>query len=99
MRERDVERRLGVLAARRGGWSVKWSAPGTAGVPDRLVFLPDGRLFMVEVKRPGGRVHDVQPAIHRRLARLGWPVHVVDDADRFFHDVVDAAAPADGSGS
>lgn len=94
VRERDVERRLGMLAARRGGWSVKWVAPGVMGVPDRLVFLPDGRLFFVEVKQPGGVTHGAQPLIHQRLTRLGWPVHVVDDADRFFHDVVDA----DGAG-
>lgn len=84
MIEKDVERRLCALARRHGGVALKWTSPGTMGVPDRLVFLPGGRLYLVEVKRPGGRPRESQKAIHRRLGRLGWPVYVVDDADAFF---------------
>lgn len=87
MIERDVERRLCALARRHGGVALKWTSPGTMGVPDRLVFLPGGRLYLVEVKRPGGRPRESQKAIHKRLGRLGWPVYVVDDADAFFASI------------
>lgn len=88
-RERTVERRFRELAARHGGVAFKWESPGVAGVPDRILLLPGGRMFLVELKRPGGRPRPIQEAMHARLERLGFPVHVVDDADRFFADVVD----------
>lgn len=86
--ERDVERRLVHLTKRYGGVAFKWVSPGMLGVPDRLLFMPGGRLWLVEVKRPGMRPRDSQKAMHQRLERLGWMVHVVDDADRFFDDIV-----------
>lgn len=88
-RERTVERRFRELAAQHGGVAFKWESPGVAGVPDRILLLPGGRMFLVELKRPGGRPRPIQRAMHARLERLGFPVHVVDDADRFFADVVD----------
>ena len=91
MRERSVEHRFAVLARQHGGWAAKWVSPGVAGVPDRILFLPDGRMFLVELKQPGGRTHGTQPAIHHKLERLGHQVHVVSDPDLFFRQVVDGA--------
>ena len=88
-RERTVERRFRELAARHGGMAFKWESPGVAGVPDRILLLPGGRMFLVELKRPGGRPRPIQEAMHARLERLGFPVHVVDDADEFYRTVVD----------
>ena len=82
-----MERRLCELARRRGGWALKWVSPGRVGVPDRLVFMPGGRLYLVELKAPGERPRPSQLAVHGRLAALGFPVHVVDDADAFFRMV------------
>lgn len=95
VRERTVERRFDLLAARHGGLSVKWGAPGRVGVPDRLLFMPDGRLYLVELKRPGGRPRASQLAFHAKLERRGFHVHVVDDADAFYRMIGDAA---DGHG-
>ena len=93
-REHTVDRRLCELAHRRGGVAYKWESPGRAGVPDRILLLPGGRVYLVELKRPGGKPRPIQQAMHARLERLGFPVHVVDDADRFFTTVVDA--PGEG---
>lgn len=92
IREHDVETRFCRLVRRHGGHAYKWVSPGVTGVPDRILFLPDGRIYLVELKRPGGRLHDTQPAVHRQLERYGQHVYVVDDADRFFHDIVDRPA-------
>jgi hypothetical protein len=86
-RERTVELRLVELAKRHGGWAAKWACSGTAGVPDRIVFLPGGRIYFVEVKRPGGKARPAQLAIHRRLEKRGQKVYVVDDADAFFREI------------
>lgn len=84
-----MERRFRELARRRGGWALKWTSPGRVGVPDRLLFMPGGRLYLVELKAPGRHARPSQLVVHERLAALGFPVHVVDDADAFFR-MVDA---------
>lgn len=89
-RERNVERRLVDLVRRRGGLCLKWTSPGTVGVPDRIVVMPGGRIYLVELKRPGGKPRPSQVAFHAKLARRGVRVHVVDDADAFACDVLDS---------
>ncbi|UDG85757.1 PDDEXK family nuclease [Bifidobacterium pseudocatenulatum] len=81
--EGRVEARLCDLVRKRGGLCLKWACPGVRGAPDRIVFLPGGHVLFVEVKRPGGRPRADQLAFHRRMARRGTPVYVVDDADLF----------------
>lgn len=93
MRERDVEQRLVRLVERAGGLCLKWTSPGTVGVPDRIVIMPGGRVYFVELKRPGGRPRPSQLAFHRRLAKRGIQVHVVDDADAFMRGIGGDQAP------
>lgn len=89
MRERNVERRLGELVRRRGGLCLKWTSPGILGVPDRIIIMPGGRVYFVELKRPGGKPRPSQTAFFRKLAKRGVTVHVVDDADMFASHVLD----------
>lgn len=49
-----------------GGYSVKL-APMEAGVPDRLVIFPGGRMFLVELKTETGRLSLVQRVWHNRM--------------------------------
>ena len=51
MRESLVERKLTSLVKERGGWAIKF-VPSVSGLPDRIVLLPTGRLFFVELKAP-----------------------------------------------
>lgn len=76
MRERVVERRLTEQIKAVGGWSVKL-LPSVAGLPDRIVLLPGGRIFFVELKSPSGRLSTVQEVIHHKLQNLGFTVHVL----------------------
>lgn len=76
MRERTVEARLRTLVAQHGGWSIKL-LPSVAGLPDRIVLLPHGRIFFVELKAPTGRLSAVQSVVHHRLASLGFSVAVL----------------------
>lgn len=54
--EKDIEKKLTSVVRRRGGLCLKWVCPGWAGVPDRIVLLPGGRIIFVELKRPKGGV-------------------------------------------
>lgn len=69
-------------AARRGPRAaVEAQATGmTPGEPDLRVYLPGGRLGLIENKTPKGRLSPAQRDRHAALARLGHPVAVVKAA-------------------
>jgi hypothetical protein len=92
MRESTIEKRLARTVKSLKGLCIKWTAPGTAGVPDRLVLLPGGRLVFVELKAPGVEPGPVQRAVHSRLRSLGFEVLVIDSkrgVDEVFKKTVD----------
>lgn len=59
-----------------GGRAVKL-APTEKGLPDRLVLLPGGRVYLVELKTLTGRTSAAQDLWHERAAQLGTKVHVL----------------------
>lgn len=79
MREKSIEEKLTKAVQQNGGVCWKFTSPGTAGVPDRLLLLPDGRLAFVEVKAPGEQPRPLQRSRHRLLQRLGFRVYVLDN--------------------
>lgn len=81
MREREVEMRLRMQVYRAGGMCFK-IAPTTAGLPDRLVICPSGRMLLVELKAPGGKLQPVQREVHKRLAQRGVHVRVLTSIER-----------------
>lgn len=82
MREKTIEKKLSEAVKARGGLAPKFTSPGCAGMPDRLVLLPDGHMAFVEVKAPGKNPRPLQEARHRMLRRLGFRVYVLDDASQ-----------------
>lgn len=71
--EKDIEKALGRMVGRHGGLCRKWVCPGWAGVPDRILLLPGGRIIFVELKRPdGGRRSEMQIWWARKLRELGF---------------------------
>lgn len=73
--ERNLERHFRLEIKARGGWAIKFT--GVAGLPDRLVILPGGRIEFVELKTDTGRLSKIQKAVHRKLLRLGVTVTVL----------------------
>ena len=53
MRESQVEKHLAKRVAALGGLCWKFVSPNLRGVPDRIVVMPEGRVFFVELKAPG----------------------------------------------
>ena len=71
--EKDIEKALGRMVGRYGGLCRKWVCPGWAGVPDRIILLPGGRVIFVELKRPkGGEVAKLQKWWAEKLSNLGF---------------------------
>ena len=79
MREKQIEQALVKAARKCGGVALKFVSPGMAGVPDRLVLFPGGRMAFVEVKAPGKKPRPLQESRHDFLRKLGFPVYVLDD--------------------
>lgn len=70
--ERFFRQRVRVL----GGYTFKL-APTEPGVPDRLVLLPGGRIYLVELKADRGTLRPAQVEWHKRAARLGTQVYTL----------------------
>lgn len=79
--ERAVEAALRDATKALGGMCWKLSSPGTAGVPDRLVLLPGGRVGFVECKTTGAKPRPQQVRRLEQLARLGFTALVLDHVD------------------
>lgn len=82
MRERDIEEYLRKQVKAAGGIAYKWTSPGNAGVPDRIVVLPSGRVHFIELKAPDKKPTPLQQVQHRKLAALGCPVRVIDTKEQ-----------------
>jgi hypothetical protein len=79
MRERYIEEKLVSAVKAAGGIAPKFISPGLAGMPDRLVLLPGGKMAFVEVKSPGMKPRPLQLKRHDTLRQLGFKVFVLDD--------------------
>ena len=78
MREVQIEQTLAKAVKAAGGIAPKFTSPGFAGMPDRLVLMPGGHIGFVEVKAPGEKPRPLQLSRHRPLRRLGFKVYVLD---------------------
>ena len=82
--EKVIEKRLNEEVSKMGGWSVKLSAVYVAGLPDRMILLPDGIIFFVEVKSTGKKPTKIQQHIHEKIRRLGFEVYVIDRLEQIY---------------
>ena len=79
MTEKAIEQKLVQTVKNMGGIAPKFVSPGFDGMPDRLIFLPGGRIAFVEVKAPGKKPRPLQLARHKLLQGLGFKVYVLDN--------------------
>lgn len=90
MKEKDIEQYLCSRIRELGGIAEKLIYATKAGSADRWCFLPNGRLYMVEVKKKGGRVSPAQKVEQKRMTLLGFDYRVVwsfEDVDLFIKEI------------
>lgn len=79
MQEKCIEIHLRKRVKKLGGLCLKVVSPNYAGVPDRLVILPDGSMFFVELKAPGKKPRQIQKSVMRDLYRHRVRVATIDN--------------------
>lgn len=79
--EKSIEAYLRDQVRKNGGKAYKFTSPGNAGVPDRLVVIPGCEMFFVELKATGGKTTKLQDARIAELDRLGQTVFIADSKE------------------
>lgn len=100
MLESRIEARLDREVRRLGGRTLKWVSPGNAGVPDRIVVMPQGEIYFVETKQAGGLPRQLQLAQHQRLRSLGCRVYTLAGLDdvKMFREILISDKQSAGRG-
>lgn len=81
-----MERELCTRVDALGGLCVKMAAVGRRGFFDRVVILPRGRIWFVELKRPkGGRLSAHQVWYMSKFSELDAPIAVVKSSKDIDH--------------
>lgn len=73
--ERNIERKFRDEIKLRGGMAIKLT--GLAGIPDRMVLMPGGKITFVELKTSTGRKSKIQHAVQAKLIALGFDVETL----------------------
>ena len=78
------------MVENKGGLALKWVSPMFTGVPDRIVLMPGGRVYFVELKSATGVLSPRQRLVHGMLRALGMDVRVIDDLEtlRTFIEII-----------
>lgn len=77
MKESELERWLVKQIHDLGGIADKFVSPGNPGVPDRLIIMPGGKVYFVELKTEVGRLSSIQKWQRQRYQQLGVDFRVI----------------------
>ena len=70
MLEKNIEAHLVKRVKALGGVAYKFTSPAHRGVADRVVCLPGGVVWFIELKAEGGRLSPLQKIFADEMARL-----------------------------
>lgn len=88
--EKYLEKRLREEIRKAGGLAIKFTSPYFTGMPDRLVLMPKGKIWFVEIKSTGKKLKDIQEAQAKKLKELGFNTRLIDtktELDSFIEEV------------
>lgn len=97
MKESELERVFVNEVRRLGGEAFKWVSPGNNGVPDRIVMLPTGEIYFIELKAWDGTLRPVQTKMLERIRALGQEAAVIRGEDELivFFEIIGRAETAE----
>ena len=96
MKESEIEDYLVWTVERMGGRAYKFVSPAQRGVADRIVCLPNGQTWFIELKTKKGRLSPLQQMFAAEMARLNQKHAVLWNKEEI--DAWTKALPRDGSG-
>lgn len=76
--EKILEKKLVEGVKKLGGKALKFSSITDTSYPDRLVLLPGGKTFWVELKSTGCKQTKLQELRSRELRELGFATFLID---------------------
>ncbi len=82
MKESEIEKYLRERVEELSGKAYKFISPGNSGVPDRMICLPKGRIYFVELKTSGKSPRPLQLLQIKQLCELGFSVYVIDSKEK-----------------
>lgn len=81
MQEANVEKYLIRYVKDKGGLCLKFISASMRGLPDRIVILPQGKIFFIELKAKGKKPRPEQTRVHKLFNSLGAKVFVADSKE------------------
>lgn len=96
MLEKTIESKFKKAVESFGCRCLKFVSPGCAGVPDRIVLIPGGKICFVELKAPGKTERPRQRHVQDQLRRLGFTVYSSVDDGRLAETVQQIRFMAEG---
>jgi len=76
--EKLLEKKLRETVKKLGGLAIKFFVLSFTGFPDRIVLMPGGRIWFVELKSTGKKPTPRQEIVIGILRKLGFSVYVID---------------------
>lgn len=70
MKEKIIEKYLVQRVKDLGGRAYKFTSPAHRGVADRVVCLPNGQTWFIELKAPDGRLSELQKIFASDMALM-----------------------------
>lgn len=90
MLEKEIEKYLRKRIEALGGIAYKFISPNNIGVPDRIVILPGGLIYFIELKSDKGKPRKIQEYQMKTLLELGCNVKIINsmyEIDKFIEEI------------
>ncbi|BEG98123.1 VRR-NUC domain-containing protein [Bacteroides sedimenti] len=80
--EKRLEQRLRIAVKRRGGIALKFYCLSYTGMPDRIILMPGGKVYFVELKSEYKKPSPRQAFVHEQLRQLGFDVSYMNTEEQ-----------------